>query len=279
LSRARASSAPSRLYENGLNRKVLFEPFQRLLELDCCVIDINKLQPDGRTREYRERISAKEERRLASFCHGAAREREMALVFDALAGGAPARACDVPVAWGRVLRVERFASRVAWLPFSQLCEASVGPPDFLALAAACDAVLVSDVPALANRLDNVTRRFITLVDVLYDHQRRLVVSSSESLESIFSNVTDRPSTRAERDISVADVGGSSGRLTTMMAPDVEWSATGLIGASLASSDDIGFAILRARSRLLEMQTENYRARAQQHAQQQRAQQQHAQQQH
>jgi len=90
------------------------------------------------------------------------------------------------------------------------------------------------------------------------------VSGSESVPRKESSrlAEPPPPGQPQSELSVAEEGGSSGRVTTMIG-SMEWSATGRLGVSLAELSavkDVGFAFRRALSRLIEMQTAKYEAR-------------------
>jgi len=182
---------------------------------------------------------------------------------------------------------------VGMVYFEDICGDRVGSSphgasDFLALANRYHTLFILDMPTLS--LDpgaakapvtplaeddaprpspNKTRRFVTLLDALYERRTRLVVASfAGSLESLFDGSSDVVSSQQPNgeeagglDMTVVDEGGSSGRLTTMIG-EMEWSATGIIGASLANAagaadGETRFALQRVYSRLVEMQSTDY----------------------
>lgn len=211
------------------------------------------------------------------------------------------RAVDVPVAQGRTLHVPHSGNGVAAMSFQALCGDghNVSPPgasDYLALAEHFHTLFLLDMPEEALSLEakarsrtgagaaggggdeegagadagafrgdpNSARRFVLLLDALYERRCRLVLSTfAADLESLFSasSAADGVAGGSGLELSVVDEGGSSGRLTTMIGK-MEWSATGIKGASLAEAAGGGlletrFALHRAFSRLTEMQGEAY----------------------
>jgi cell division protein ZapE len=95
--------------------------------------------------------------------------------------GAPA---ELPVL-GRKLHVPEAAHGCARFSFAALCEAPLGPPDYLALAAAFKTVFVEGIPALKTSQRNEAKRFVLLIDTLYDARVRLVASSARLPEQIY----------------------------------------------------------------------------------------------
>lgn len=303
---ATSNRAPPELYRNGINRADLFVPFQRLLVAQCSVVDIGELRSPGPILkvvdpgETSERVSAEasdeafdgasgepvdyrrrahetsELQEPAAYVVGATvREmaREMDRRFCELSGvalAADAQPKQLRLRMGRTLEVPAFAGGVARFDFADLCLANKGADDFLCLAAACSALVLDNVPRMETKLHDNLRRFINLVDILYDHRVKLVLSSSMPLAELIDVQTKASSAQVKKrkgakeevkwDVHVVDKGGSSGRLTTMLGEDFEWSATGRTKASLAdvyAKDEVAFAIARAKSRLLEMQTKDY----------------------
>ena len=96
--------------------------------------------------------------------------------FTSLSGGAAARAERLNVA-GRTLRVPLAAEKVARFDFATLCGQALGPGDYLALATHYDALVLDGIPRLGPENYDQARRFITLVDALYEHRVKLVASA------------------------------------------------------------------------------------------------------
>ncbi|EOD39966.1 mitochondrial ATPase [Emiliania huxleyi CCMP1516] len=176
--------------------------------------------------------------------------------------------------------------------FATLCGSALGAADYLELARRYELLAVEGVPALTPEDHNAARRFITLIDVWYDQgkelpplaaspwtwtaslhasscEQELHLSSAVPLPQLFSGMHEEGmraslgslSTYAQADpvpaaTSVRGFGGASAGLTsTWMGDGTEWSATGLMGVSMAALNglqDAAFAQRRAASRLLEM---------------------------
>jgi len=187
--------------------------------------------------------------------------------FQKLAG-IPSHAANqhtIAVAMGRSFTIPKYANGVGRFKFDDLCRAFVGAIDYMSLANACHTIFIEDVPRLNPSQYEDTRRFITLIDILYDARCNVVLSCECSVEDLFdesgsNNFLDSKKHQDSPEIYVSEEGGSSGRSTTMLGDNFEWSATGRMHASLAelsSKSDVSFALDRARSRLYEMQTQYY----------------------
>ncbi|MFT8717966.1 cell division protein ZapE [Acetobacter sp.] len=86
---------------------------------------------------------------------------------------------------GRTLPVDHAQGPVARFDFTSLCGRPLGPNDFLAIAHKFPVVVIDDIPALGPDDANVARRFITLVDALYDNGNLLFVSADATPDHLF----------------------------------------------------------------------------------------------
>src|SRR5262245_34067828 len=101
----------------------------------------------------------------------------MAAEFDRLADGGGARDVRVQVA-GRPVRARRQAEDVVWFDFRELCEGPRSAADYIEIARCYHTVFISAVPVMGATGDDAARRFVTLVDELYDRGVKLVVSAA-----------------------------------------------------------------------------------------------------
>ncbi len=104
--------------------------------------------------------------------------------FADLSGGVAPRAARLTVS-GRTLRVPLAADRVARFDFAALCGQPLGPGDYLALATQYDALVLDGIPRLGPENYDQARRFITLVDALYDHRVKLVASAEATPDQLY----------------------------------------------------------------------------------------------
>lgn len=164
---ATSNVAPDDLYRDGLNRG-LFVPFIAILKQHAQIIDLDS-ETDYRMRRLR---------RLPVYVTplGPAADAQMDAAWAAIAGGKEA-APDAIEHMGRKVDVPLAAGRAARFGFADLCEAPLGPRDYLAIAERYDTIFLDHVPVLDPTRRSATKRLILLVDTLYDRHRRLVLSA------------------------------------------------------------------------------------------------------
>jgi cell division protein ZapE len=104
-------------------------------------------------------------------------ERALDAAFAELTGNARAREERLTV-MGRTLPVPLAAAGVARFDFAALCATALGAGDYLAIATHFHALVLDAVPLLSPQNHDEARRFITLVDALYDHRVKLVASAA-----------------------------------------------------------------------------------------------------
>lgn len=255
---------PTELYKMGLNR-AQFVPFIKELQERCLIWEMKGNQ-DYRT-SGRPIVLVP-----VFFTNREAFERAISEATT----GAPFTDVTLNVAMSRKMLV-RAASlssthgrsrNVVLSSFSSLCEARLGTSDYHALCNFADTVFLDGVRQFgADQLD-FARRFITLIDIAYESKTKVVCMSSVPITELFTligvNVDENPGTIKTGDLKVKGEGGSSSSMMSTFIDNVEWSATGLMTASLASGGagetDVRFAVGRALSRLAEMGTRQYEER-------------------
>ena len=163
------------LYKNGLHRD-RFLPFIDLLKSRCDVREI------AAGKDWRASVLAS----LPAWYVPADDTARMALDagFKRLAGDTPVTAEVIRVA-GREIRFEQVAGDVARASFAALCEAPLAARDYLAIAGRFAGLVVDAVPALSDTDEAAARRFMWLVDALYDRQRFLIASAANEIERLY----------------------------------------------------------------------------------------------
>ena len=92
---------------------------------------------------------------------------------------------EVEVMFGRTLSVRSPASGVAEVRFPELCEGNLGPADYCALAQSFHTLCLREVPQLGRERKDQARRFLTLVDELYNHRCILLCTAAAGPDSLF----------------------------------------------------------------------------------------------
>ena len=165
---------PQDLYLNGLNR-ALFLPFIDLLNDRLQVLHLES------PTDYRQHRLQGAQR----YFHpaGAARD-DLAAIWRDLTGGAPGQTLTLSVN-GRDLHLPNFANGIARASFWELCAKPLGPADFLAIAAAVKVLILEDIPHLSASNYNEAKRFVTLIDALYEARVRLIASAADVPERLY----------------------------------------------------------------------------------------------
>jgi len=167
--------APDALYPDGLHR-------DRLLPAIALLKDkLDVLNVDAGT-DYRKRILEQVSAYHAPL--GAASAQALQRAFFDLAGAAE----DDPRIRieSRDLRCVRRAGGVVWFDFATLCGTARSQNDYLEIANRFHTVILSDVPRMSAEMASEARRFTWLVDVLYDHRIKLLISAEVAPELLFT---------------------------------------------------------------------------------------------
>ncbi|MCB5408674.1 cell division protein ZapE [Pseudogemmobacter faecipullorum] len=165
---------PEDLYKNGLNRQ-LFLPFIAMLRDRLTVHEIVS------ANDYRQhRLTGAQ---VWFQPAGASRGRIDAIWSD-LTGAAQGEVLRLPVN-GREVELPRFASGVGRASFFDLCSRPLGAGDFLAIAGACRVLILEDIPQLSASNYNEAKRFVTLVDALYEAKVKLIASAADEPERLY----------------------------------------------------------------------------------------------
>ena len=104
--------------------------------------------------------------------------------FAQLTGNAVPREESLRVT-GRVLRVPLAAEGVARFDFAELCATALGAGDYLAIATHFHSLVLDAVPRMSPDNFDEARRFITLIDALYDHRVKLVASAEATPDQLY----------------------------------------------------------------------------------------------
>lgn len=172
---ATSNVPPENLYEGGLNR-VLFLPFIAQIEERMDVLRL-----DARTDFRMEKLAS-----VKMWLTPADAEAEAALdrAWTLITGGAPCKPRDIAIK-GRLLHVPCSAHGVARFSFADLCEQPLAASDYLRLARDYHTLMIDHIPMMDYDDRNAAKRFIALIDALYDNGVKLMASSDSDPLSLY----------------------------------------------------------------------------------------------
>ena len=173
---ATSNVAPNDLYKDGLNR-ALFLPFIAQLQSR---LDVLRL--DARTDFRLEKLAG-----IKMWLVPADNAADAALdkAWDKLTAGAQDKPQNLMVK-GRALHVPHSAHGVARFSFAELCEMPLGASDYLRLAHDYHTLIIDRIPAMQYEHRNFAKRFITLIDTLYDNSVKLMASADADPLSLYT---------------------------------------------------------------------------------------------
>ncbi|HJM60447.1 MAG TPA: cell division protein ZapE [Alphaproteobacteria bacterium] len=176
---ATSNRPPRELYLDGLQRDS-FLPFIDLVEERFDIVHL-----DGPS-DYR--LAGMKEAEVYFMPLGEASEAALDESFQRLIGGA----CTVPetlLVQGREVTVPAANRGIARFAFADLCEQPLGAADYLAIASHFHTMVLADVPVMAPEQCNEAHRLAMLIDILYDHNVKLLVSVDGPPDSLYAEGT------------------------------------------------------------------------------------------
>ena len=169
---------PEDLYKNGLNR-ALFLPFIDFLR-DKLIV--HELESPNDYRQHRLQGAQ-------VYFHPAGKVGQAINdIWADLSGGTAGEVLRLPVN-GREVELPHFANGVARATFWDLCARPLGAADYLAIAQAVKVLILEDIPQLSASNYNEAKRFVTLIDALYEGKVRLICSAADVPERLYAEGT------------------------------------------------------------------------------------------
>ncbi|CAM6094454.1 unnamed protein product [Calypogeia fissa] len=169
---------PDQLYEGGLQRD-LFLPFIASLKARCVIHEI------GSGTDYRK-LTAAEQGMYFTGPDAAYYLREK---FSQITSYREARPATVELRMGRTLQVPLGAAGCAYFQFHELCEMPLGAADYFGLFKYFHTLALEGVPFFGSHNQVSAYRFVTLVDVMYEHKARFLCSAEGTPFQLFEKVT------------------------------------------------------------------------------------------
>ena len=170
-----SNRAPDDLYKDGLNR-ALFLPFIELIKSQMAVHELVS------ETDYRQHMLAGAQVYFSPA--DAVARAEMARMWDELTGHDPGAPLRLQLK-GREVVVPKAHNGVGRAGFWDLCGKPLGPADFLAIAQALRVLMLDDIPYLSATNYNEAKRFVTLIDALYEGRVRLIASAAAVPEQLY----------------------------------------------------------------------------------------------
>ncbi len=197
---ATSNVAPDDLYRDGINRGH-FLPFVALLKAHVEVVRLA-----ARTDFRLEKLSTAP---VYVTPLGAAADAAMDAAWTRLTGVSRGNPTTLAVQ-GREVTVPQAEKGVARFRFEELCARPLGPGDYLAVAHAFHTVVIDRIPVMDEAKRNEAKRFITLIDALYDGHVKLVCSAAAEPDALY---------RAETGTEAFEFARTASRLVEMRSED------------------------------------------------------------
>jgi cell division protein ZapE len=171
---ATSNRPPDDLYKDGLNRS-LFLPFIALIEERMEVIEL------ASPTDHRQGRLAGEQRYFSPVTPAV--RRALDTIWQRLTEG-QAHPLVLRVK-GHDLHIPGFHNGAARASFYDLCGQPLGPADYLALAGVAKVLVLEDIPQLGSENFNQARRFVTLIDTLYEARTKLIASAAARPDMLY----------------------------------------------------------------------------------------------
>jgi cell division protein ZapE len=169
-----SNRVPDDLYKDGLNRQ-LFLPFIDLIKERLTVWEMASPHDYRQNRLQGNQVYFVQANREA--------RADIDAIWRDLTGGETAPL--VLTVKGRSVTIPAFRNGVGRARFYDLCGAMLGPGDYLAIADAVKVLVLEDIPTLSRSNFNEAKRFVTLIDALYEAKVRLICSAAAEPEMLY----------------------------------------------------------------------------------------------
>ncbi|WP_455466066.1 cell division protein ZapE [Bartonella sp. B39] len=172
---ATSNVAPDNLYYNGLNRE-LFLPFIQVLKAHVRVINL-----DAKT-DYRLEKSNLQQVYVSPL--GLEANERMDQAWTLVLQGHKETSDELSIR-GRLVHIPRSGAGCARFDYQDLCAKSLAAAEYLALGERYHTIFVDNVPVMDDACRNETKRFILLIDVLYERHIRLFMSAAARFDGLY----------------------------------------------------------------------------------------------
>lgn len=172
---ATSNIQPDGLYKGGLQR-ARFLPAIEALKKHCNVLKLDS-GTDYRLREleqaeiYHSPLDAKADELLIE-------------LFEHMTATDVAFESELEIE-GRMVEIRRCAEGVVWFDYKSICDIPRGAADYIEISRLFHTVFVSDVAIMNDMTNDLANRFINLIDELYDHNVKLIISAEVAVENLY----------------------------------------------------------------------------------------------
>lgn len=234
---ATSNRCPDDLYKSGLQRSA-FMPFIPLLKQNCDVVCL-----DSHIDYRRTSTSIKKVYFLTS---NSGINESLDSIFKVLSINEDdiIRPLTITVN-NREVHLRKTCGRVADCDFSELCQVPLGADDYDKMGKLFHTVIIRNIPQLTIKQKSEAKRFITLIDMLYDARTRVIFSSAVPIEQLFKLNTDPNEYMDHKQESLN------------LMDDLGLHASEGKKLNLVTGEEEIFACDRTVSRVIEMQTNQY----------------------
>ena len=172
---ATSNRPPEKLYEKGLHRDRVL-PFILNLQKKCKVIEI------GGDNDFR--LSARKGMEGWFSPISDKNSKTLKEDYEKLIGESPSKPDYIPSA-GRQIYIPSAASGIALINFKDLCEKKLAARDYIEVAKRYRGLIIDKIPTLNDENRNESRRFIWLIDALYEAKCFLICSAEKPINEIY----------------------------------------------------------------------------------------------
>ena len=165
---------PNGLYEDGLQRDD-FIPFVKFIEENYKVIHLNQ------TRDYRRLMLNQSKTYFTPI--NTETSLEFHKLFERFVDQSQIHIRKIKIK-SRIIRLEKCTSNIAYCTFKELCEKNLAHEDYRNIAAAFSLIFIANVPQFTSSNSNQCRRFISLIDMLYDQDRSVIILAEQPIKQL-----------------------------------------------------------------------------------------------
>ncbi len=172
---ATSNRPPRDLYKDGL-QKEQFDPFIALIESKMDLLELA-----GRTDYRLEHMRALD---IYITPDDAIARGKLEAAFHRLTHGANAHEAVISVQ-GRKVEIPKASEGIAMLAFDDICGKPLGPADYLEISRRYHTLIIAGIPQMSAQMKDVARRFVTLIDAMYEGHVKLICSSDVEPQALY----------------------------------------------------------------------------------------------